>query len=307
MDVLSKRPVATGRTLERLISETAEPHLEPHILGMARKVLVRDGELLSKELKTDYPHIFHLPDCPPSQVDSCLADLARLLKSINRQKVKERCGQCLELAIFRALCAETDVQYFGRFPDFDPTAPTRPNKLFRKEEPPCHIGNRSIIGDRPLDFIYFHPTAGPAGLEAKNLREWLYPQGSEVKELLIKCIALDCVPILVARRLPSVTIELLGTCGVVLHQTLNQLYSSKDKELASYAMQQDLLCFDDIKVGDEPDSRLTNLTSNILPEFLPKARARFDKFKDLLARYANSDIAYHELAECVLLRETGKR
>lgn len=45
-DVLSRRVVATARILELEICETGEQQpLEPHILGMARKIPVRDGDL----------------------------------------------------------------------------------------------------------------------------------------------------------------------------------------------------------------------------------------------------------------------
>jgi hypothetical protein len=52
-----------------------------------------------------------------------------------------------------------------------------------------------------LDFLVRHPTAGWAGIEAKNIREWVYPDRTEVKELLSKCTALDVVPVLIARRI----------------------------------------------------------------------------------------------------------
>ena len=122
----------------------------------------------------------------------------------------------------------------------------RTKHLYRKEEPPSYIGNRAIPGDGRLDFLYLHPAAGPAGVEAKNGREWHYPDGNVIREMLFKCIALDCIPILVARRFPTVTSEVLGMCGVVLHQTRNQLYHVADKDLAYRAKAQDSLGYDDI-------------------------------------------------------------
>lgn len=305
-DILSQRIVATTRTFDHLISDTGDPRLEPHILGRARKILVRDSELETKILRANDPPWFYLPDARPADVDSHLATLAPLLQEISRQAVTGRRGQCLELAIFRALRAQPDAQYLGRFLEFDPTAPTRPKKLYSKEEPPSHIGNRAISAKRPLDFLYQHPAAGFAGIEAKNVREWLYPGGEEVKALLYKCVSLDCVPVLVARRFPRSTFEILGLCGVVLHQTLNQLYHFADKDLADRAMRQDSLDFDDIRVGDKPDARLLRFIGTTLPEVLPCARARFDKFKDLLACYASREMQYFEFSGRVRLRAAGK-
>ena len=292
------------RILEHEICDTVGQPLEPRILGMARKTLVRDGEIIEIARAND-PSWFHLPDAPPTDVQARLAALAPVLRELSREAVSLRRGQCLELAIYRALGAQSDARYFGRFPDFDPSVSKR-KKHYRKEEPPSYIGDRAIPGERRLDFLYLHRTAGFAGVEAKNVREWIYPGADEIKELLVKCIALDCVPILMARRLPRATIEVLGECGVVLHQTLNQLYHVTDKGLADRVKRQDSLGFDDIRVGDEPDARLLSFIGTTLPELLPDARTRFDKCQDLLAAYADGEIHYREFAGRVRRRAAGK-
>lgn len=304
-DVLARRVVATARVLEHEVSETGAQGLEPHTLAMARKTLVRDGEL-KQIARPNQPSWFYLPDAPLTDVEARLTTLTPVFRALNRADVTRRRGQCLELALYRALGDQPDAYYLGRFPDFDPSTPKRTKRPYRKDEPPLHIGNRAIPGDRPLDFLYLHRAAGFAGIEAKNVREWLYPGGAEVKGLLFKCVALDCVPILVARRFPRVTFEILGMCGVVLHQTLNQLYHVADQDLADRVMRQDLLGFDDIRVGDEPDDPLLRFIGTALPEVLPDARERFDQFKDLLARYTDGDIQYYEFAGRVRRRAAGE-
>lgn len=305
-EVLSRRVIATARIFEHEISDSDGQRLEPRILAMARKILVRDGELVQKIGSANNPSWFHLPDASLNNVESRLNLLGPILRDLSRQAVAHRRGQCLELAIYRALSAQPAAYYLGQFPDFDPSVLKRPKKLYRKVEPPSHIGNRAIPGERPLDFLYIHPTAGFAGVEAKNVREWLYPEGDEIKELLLKCVALDCVPILIGRRFPRVTLEVLGKCGVVFHQTLNQLYHVADKDLANRAMRQDLLGFDDIRVSDEPDASLLYFIGTALPEVLPDARTRFDIYKNLLARYAYGEIQYIEFAGRVRRRADGK-
>ena len=175
----------------------------------------------------------------------------------------------------------------------------------RRSLPPT-LGTAQYRGDGRLDFLYLHPAAGPAGVEAKNGRKWHYPNGDVIREFLFKCVALNCVPILVARRFPSVTSEVLGKCGMVLHQTRNQLYHAADKDLAYRAKAQDSLGYDDIRVGDEPDARLLRFIGATLPEVLPDARTRFDKFKDLLARYTDRKIQYREFAGRVRRRVAGE-
>ena len=304
-DVLSHRVVATARILEHEICDPVGQPLEPHTLGMARKTLVRDGDLVEIVGTNDDPSWFHLPDALETCVQARLATLRRVLRALAKTSVSRRRGQCLELAIFRALGAQSNVHYFGRFPDFDPSVSKRKSP-YRKEEPPSYIGGRAIPGERRLDFLYLHPAAGFAGVEAKSGRGWIYPDADEIKELLVKCVALDCVPILVARRFPRATFELLGECGVILHQTRNQLYHVTDKHLADRAKRQDLLGFDDIQVGDEPDARLLSFIGTTLPELLPDARTRFDKCQDLLAAYADGEIHYREFAGRVRRRAAGK-
>ena len=303
-DVLSHRVVATVRILEHEICDPVGQPLEPRILGMARKTLVRDGELV-EIARANEPSWFHLPDAPPTDVQARRATLAPVLRALARQAVSRRRGLCLELAICRALGAQADGRYFGRFPDFDPSVSKRRNR-YSKEEPPSHIGDRAIPGDGRLDFLYLDRAAGFAGVEAKNAREWIYPGADEIKGLLVKCIALDCVPILVSRRFPRATFEVLEECGVILHQTLNQLYHVTDRDLAERAKRPDSLGFDDIQVGDEPDARLLSFIGTTLPEQLPDARTRFDKYKDLLAAYADGAIQYLEFAGRVRRRAAGK-
>ena len=303
-DALSHRVVATVRILEHEICDPVGQPLEPRILGMARKILVRDGELI-EIVRDNEPSWFHLPDAPPMDVQARRATLAPVLRELTRQAVSRRRGLCLELAICRALGAQPYARYFGRFPDFDPSVSKR--KIgYRKEEPPSYIGDRAIPGEGRLDFLYLHRSAGFAGVEAKNVREWIYPGADQIKGLLVKCIALDCVPILVARRFPRATFEVLGECGVILHQTLNQLYHVTDKDLAERAKRQDSLGFDDIQVGDEPDARLLSFIGTIVPEQLPDARTRFDKYQDLLVGYAGGEIHYREFAGRVRRRAAGK-
>ena len=305
-DVLSHRVAATARILEHEICDPVGQPLEPRTLGMARKTLVRDGDLVEIVGTNDDPSWFHLPDALETGVQARLATLRRVLRALSKTAVSHRRGQCLELAIFRALGAQSNAHYFGRFPDFDPSVSKRRSR-YHKEEPPSHIGDRAIPREGRLDFLYLHPAAGFAGVEAKNVREWIYPGADEIKELLVKCVALDCVPVLVARRLPRATFEVLGECGAILHQTINQLYHVTDKDLADRAKQQDSLGFDDIQVGDEPDARLLSFIGTTLPELLPDARTRFDKFQDLLAAYADGEIHYREFAGRVRRRGVGKK
>lgn len=156
-----------------------------------------------------------------------------------------------------------------------------------------------------LDFIAIHQTAGPAGVEAKNIREWLYPNRSEVIDLLQKCCSIDAVPVLIARRISYSTFSILHTTGVIVHQTYNQLYPYADADLAALARHKAMLGYHDIRVGNEPDLRLRKFLSTHLPVLIPAARSQFVVYRDLLARYASGELDYPAFAWRVRQRAAG--
>jgi hypothetical protein len=75
-----------------------------------------------------------------------------------------------------------------------------------------------------------------------------------------------------------------------------------DRALAEQVSNKDLLGYHDIRVGNAPDARLMRFLSVNLPKLLPASRKRFNRFKDLLADYANQRIDYPDLVEHVKSR-----
>jgi len=134
--------------------------------------------------------------------------------------------------------------------------------MYSKEEPPSSLSGNQIPGGKQLDFLVHHKTAGHAGLELKNIREWIYPDRDEIRELLAKCCALDVVPVLIARRIHFSTFSVLNPCGVLIHQTFNQLYPNSRKALAEAVKDKNLLGYHDVRVGNNPDQRLTTFRRN---------------------------------------------
>ena len=175
---------------------------------------------------------------------------------------------------------------------------------YSKEEPPQSLSGKSISGEKRLDFLVQHPQAGWAGIEAKNIREWLYPDRKEIRDLLTKCVALDVVPILIGRRIPFVTFKVLSTCGVIFHQTYNQLLPETEHELAEQAKDKTLLGYHDIRTGNMPDSRLQKFIQTNLVKILPEARLKFNEYKDLIEAYTKG-MEYKVFAARVRRRTDG--
>jgi hypothetical protein len=121
-----------------------------------------------------------------------------------------------------------------------------------------------------------------------------------------KCLALDAVPVLIARRIHFSTFAVLSKVGFIFHQTYNQLFPTAFPETAANAKQKDTLGYHDIRVGNAPDPRLLKFITTNLLNVAATARANFEAHKDLLEPYALRQMDYDEFAGRVLRRWRGE-
>ena len=299
--ILRTYTVASARTLEQKICDAGPGHLrvDPHVLTPALKELVRLVFVRSRD--RDNAPCFYLPDTPLADVERRLnEELLPIHRAINSGDLRYRLGQALEIAVFKALASQTTLGFAGHFANLDQHDDST---LYSKLEPPNAISGRSIA-PRNLDFLLGDLSA-PVGVEVKNVRPWIYPDAISVKDLLLKCCELDAVPLLIARRIAFVTFSVLHPCGVLFHQTYNQRYPNADRALAERAADKHLLGYHDIRVGNEPDARLTKFVET-LPTLIEPARAKFGKFKDLLCDFGSRTIDYPEFAARVRRRRAGQ-
>ena len=300
--VLKEHGIANARTLEQKISDAGpyNQRIDPHVLTGVRNALVRE-ERITRLQKHNAPW-FHLADTPDATVQQRLAEQLPVFRGLQHGGTGSRVGQCLEIAIYRALLRQNTLDHLGSFTNLDDHDDSR---LYSKEEPPQSVSGNRLTGNRRLDFLVRHPEAGWAGVEAKNVREWLYPNREEFTALFGKAVVLDCVPVMVGRRIPFVTFKVLSACGVVFHQTYNQLLPEANRKLAEKAKDKRLLGYHDIRVGNKPDERLLKFIGTNLPEVLPESRERFDEYKDLLKGFADGTLDYTEFAARVRRRSQG--
>ena len=300
--VLQARTLATWRTLEQKISDAGPGpmRVDPHILTTAKNELVDEGVIVKKTIAKSNSPWFHLKTASPIDVEAKLNELRPIHEALQKQNFKVRMGQTLEIAAFRAFIGQPALTTFGAFLDLDKHGDELP---YKKEEPPSTVSGRT--SDGKLDFMLTTQDGSIAGVELKNIREWLYPNRNEVIDFLRKCTDLNVLPVLIGRRLPYVTFKLLNTCGVVVHQTYNQLFPEADAALAAQASDKNLLGYHDIRVGNQPDARLLKFVNNNLPELITKMRPAFDEYRDLLADFANGEIPYAIFAARVRRRSSG--
>jgi hypothetical protein len=300
---LKAHGIATARTLEQKISDGGpfNQRIDPHILTPVRNRLVDEGKIKVHEFEG--ATWYFPPDITQEKLDERFHAQLPVYRGINAGNLPMRVGHTLEIATYRALLAGTLEEFSGRFLHLEAHDDST---MYRKEEPPQHIGRRALSGNKNLDFLIRHPPAGYLGVECKNVRVWLYPHDSELKEALQKCLALDAVPVIIGRRIPYVTFVVLSRCGVIMHQLYNQLLPNTAADIAAQAKQKTLLGYHDIRLGNDPDARMLKFIGVNLPKIADEARAKFDGYKDLLDSYANGRMNYEEFVGRAARRERGE-
>jgi len=300
--ILRTNKVAGARTIEQKISDAGPNPLrvDPHVLTDARASLEAQGTII--RLQHANSTWYALASTPQSEVTAKLDLLAPIHAELCKQAFNMRLGQTLEIALFRALCDANALHFLGGFLDLDEHDD---DSLYRKEEPPSILSGHRMPGDRKFDFVVFSDLRAPAGIEAKNIREWLYPDRLEIRDLLLKACAVKAAPVLVARRIPFVTFKLFKAIGGIVHQTYNQRFPLTDAALAAKAADKNLLGYHDIRLGNQPDARLRKFIAENLPRLVEPSHARFSTYLDIVSRYANGGMSYVEFAARVRRRVQG--
>jgi hypothetical protein len=301
VNVLKTQRAAGQRTLEQKISDAGPNPLrvDPHVLTNARTILEAHGTII--RLLRGTTTWYALKSTPPAEVEAKLALLSPIHAELSSQAFNMRLGQTLELATFKALC-RGKLQFLGGFHDLDEHAD---DKLYSKEDPSLILSGRRMPGTKRFDFLAFEDLRAPAGIEVKNVREWLYPDRDEIRDLLLKACAVPAVPVLIARRIPYVTFKLISAIGGIIHQTYNQLFPSTDAALAAKASDKHLLGYHDVRLGNEPDARLTKFITENLPTLIQPSHKRFLAFLDIASPYATGAMPYEEFAARIRRRLEG--
>lgn len=290
--------VASMRTLEMKIADAGptDMRVDPHIITTARNELIDEGLVVRKEALW-----YHRADTPQNRVSDRLAILRPLHDRTAAQQFTMRLGQTLEIAVFKSL-EQSTLHFVGGFNDLNDHDDSA---LYSKEEPPLAFSGRRMPGDRRFDFLAFH-TSGPLGIEAKNIREWLYPDRPEVRDLLFKAAVADTVPVLIGRRIPYVTFRLLWACGALVFENFNQLYPEAEAALAVDVQEKSNLGYHDVRVGSEPNPRLLRFLAETLSARAESARERFNQFRDLALEFGTGEMDYASFAARVRRRENGQ-
>jgi len=285
--ILRAHGIANARTLEQKISDAgpSNQRVDPLYLTFARDELIANGVILQQE-PAGTPW-YYLSETQSQIVASRLSEQLPVYTQLQHPSLIPRIGQALEIAIYKALLTQSTFASYGGFTDLNQHDDST---KYNKHEPPQVVTGKITPGI--LDFL-LRKDGQHVGIEAKNIRPWIYPRDELIKELLKKCCAIDALPVLIARRISYVAFsELFRHCGVVIHQTYNQRFPDSASDLAGKARHKKMLGYHDIRLGNEPDARLIKFLHTDLPAVLPTATARFNEHRDLLESFAYGKISY---------------
>jgi hypothetical protein len=110
----------------------------------------------------------------------------------------------------------------------------------------------------------------------------------------VKCCALDVVPILIGRRLHFTTTRLLIPRGGIVRETYFQRIPAADATWAERARNKHLLGYHDLRLGNEPDARITAFAAQ-LASLLPDARTKFERGRAELEAFARGYVSLGDL------------
>ena len=145
-----------------------------------------------------------------------------------------------------------------------------------------------LPASRPLDFVA--DIGGTRfGGEAKNYREWIYPDSSEIWSAISKCCELDAVPVLITRKLPYISFLLFRNIGMVGYQTHFQFFHPIVEPELARVKHVAGLGYKDIHCVTEPDANMINFFKTTLPRIGPDFQQRFASHKLLLQHFADDE------------------
>lgn len=136
-------------------------------------------------------------------------------------------------------------------------------------------------------------------IEVKNIREWLYPNGSELYQLLDKAARLRAeypqlpiAPVLVCRRASYFATRMAQQMGFFIAQTGNQFIRPLEEVMEDEGRLlrevQNELGFHDLIATESPHFALTRLLVNSLPAVAQRTADRFAASAPIIARYSGA-------------------
>lgn len=299
--VLAKRRISYSSHFDIKIAEAGPNYMraEPHIIYNALKVMERAGEVeryVSKTPLINAP-VFYVPTDFKGA-----ADYSRARNFIEWRKLfvessghSKYCGFVLEKMIFDSILSTNHYHILGSAPAYDAQGYLEKGK---GSEILTYQGNDIYRADAGSGFDLFaihKATDTPIGIEAKNLREWIYPASEEVWRAIARGCTLNCLPVIIARKISFIArVGFFAEFGLLGFETNFQYFDHNIQRDTNYRFKEKVvdknhLGFADIKLiksNATTPSHLVNFFDDTLNNYAEEYFEKFQKHKALLKKYA---------------------
>lgn len=306
LNILNTYRVSFQKHLEIKISEAGpyNQRVEPVLLTTALRELKNEDKVQILQAEGIAMEFVGSPDYGRRGDHSRFQRIQRLYKEYDKQtKIESHCGLYLEKILYDTVYELRDIYHIlGRGPIVGPTG-----KLIKPSgSEMLYFDGNDVYGDAGFDLFLIHKETNiPIGIEAKNIRNWIYPDTQEAWRMIARGCSLECLPVMAARKIAYLTrARLFSQVGVLGFETQFQYFNPEvlnDSPNFRDIVKKDGLGYADIKITDEIPAHFHNFFKKTLPENIEVYYQRFMDNKELLEEYAIEQ----ELAE--KLHPTSRR
>jgi hypothetical protein len=264
LNILPVRVAANIRQLEVKICESGPAGIrpQPHILNAALKRLMGDGRArivyAKGESRSGDTGFYTLAEYYPDHARQRVTELMvpyRVFRML--ANTEEYCANVLENVVRASFETDDRYRFEGKLPK-----------------------------ERPLDATYAFGTTR-IGVEVKNIREWVYPMTGEVWQMIAKCLALDALPVLVARKIGYLTRAVFAQLGIMGFDFHRQVFHPDVEHLLVDIQHTDRLGYKDvITMPAAPYGPLCDFIRSSLPQNLAANQLKWTERRPLLEEFA---------------------
>ena len=268
INILNSYSCCPIRMLEAKISEAGPGNKRPNPLSISTALnrLTSAGRIQVVPKRTERETPFYAPSWVDIKTETFQTTLEtrRHLYLVHKGLTErnEYCSDVLEKLLDKALEAKGDTVFLSRF------------------------GHQTLPEKRPLDFVV-ELDGVKFGGEAKNYREWIYPESEEIWSTISKCCEIDAVPVFATRKLAYVCFLLFRRIGMIGYQTHFQFFHPIVEPELQRIKQVDGLGYKDIKCTLESDVNMETFVRNTLPSIGKEFQGRFRSNKEVLIHYSD--------------------
>lgn len=290
MSILDTYVVSNMRHLEIKICEAGpyNQRLEPAALSIAYRQLKKEGKIIVVQ-NTPVEIVASAYTYGKAGDKGKLQKFIRLYDLHHKFVQKDEfCGMQLEKLIYdTALDCRDQYTIYGSGPIDDGTKLYKPSG----SEILFYNGNASYKNAGLDLFLVHNDTKIPIGIEAKNIREWIYPASYEVWRMIAKACTLECLPVLAARKISFISrAGFFSKVGILGFQTHFQYFNPRVKAASKYKFADVIkakgLGYADIKITNDAPSFFLPYFKKTIPDNLEVYYQKFMNHREILKKYA---------------------